>query len=43
MNLQVNFRFAPGEPLPPGFVATVHPEGHLEPQALTRVISGLGV
>eukprot|EP00437_Effrenium_voratum_P018051 CAMPEP_0181443172 /NCGR_PEP_ID=MMETSP1110-20121109/24415_1 /TAXON_ID=174948 /ORGANISM="Symbiodinium sp., Strain CCMP421" /LENGTH=145 /DNA_ID=CAMNT_0023567137 /DNA_START=52 /DNA_END=485 /DNA_ORIENTATION=+ len=25
--------FAPGEPLPPGFVATVHPEGHLEPQA----------
>mmetsp|Transcript_9932 Transcript_9932/g.18464 ORF Transcript_9932/g.18464 Transcript_9932/m.18464 type:complete len:151 (+) Transcript_9932:67-519(+) len=25
--------FAPGEPLPPGFVAVPHPEGHMEPQA----------
>ena len=25
--------FAPGEALPPGFVVTTHPEGHVEPQS----------
>ena len=25
--------FAPGEALPPGFMAVPHPEGHIEPQA----------
>mmetsp|Transcript_79195 Transcript_79195/g.110037 ORF Transcript_79195/g.110037 Transcript_79195/m.110037 type:complete len:156 (+) Transcript_79195:61-528(+) len=25
--------FAPGEPLPPGFMVVAHPEGHTEPQA----------
>ncbi|CAK9055679.1 unnamed protein product [Durusdinium trenchii] len=24
--------FAPGEPLPPGFVVTAHPDGHTAPQ-----------
>ncbi|CAE7223094.1 pgk-1, partial [Symbiodinium pilosum] len=25
--------FAPGEPLPPGFMPVAHPEGHTEPKA----------
>ena len=31
-------RFAPGEPLPPGFMVVAHPEGHTEPQAFSSAL-----
>eukprot|EP00439_Symbiodinium_sp_Y106_P048398 s2010_g6.t1 len=30
--------FAPGEPLPPGFMVVAHPEGHTEPQAFSSAL-----